>query len=136
MNEHEAQRIAASVHELRPDWPCSSLLTLIRKNLIQRPRRDVMVAFAWVACEPATSTPARVLEAGPWWRAAGIEGTATSMPPKREEACFDCGRYVAACVCSADPDEPRGPTTRAPGKNPRNAEHAKAAREALARGNG
>lgn len=128
MNEHEAQRIAASVHELRPDWPVSSLLSLIRKSLLQRPRRDVMVAFAWVACEPGTSTPGRVLEAGPWWRAAGVEGATTFGPPRSNEACLTCGKYLNLCACVAEGEEP---TTRPVGKNPRNNEHAEAAREAL-----
>jgi hypothetical protein len=76
MNTHEAERIAAAMHEARPDWPTSSVLTLIRKSLLDKPRRDVFVALAWVASEPNSHTPARVLESGPWWRAAGVEGAA------------------------------------------------------------
>lgn len=75
MNEHEAQRIAAAANALRPDWPTSSVLTLIRKNLMDRPRRDVAVAIAWIACETNTANPARVLAIGPWWKAAGVEGS-------------------------------------------------------------
>lgn len=88
MNDHEAQRIAAAFHQLRPDWPASSLLTLIRKNLLDRPRRDVAVALAWVACESGTATPARVLETGPWWRAAGVDGGGRQLEP-----------YDVASVC-------------------------------------
>lgn len=99
MNEHEAQRIAAAMHAARPDWPASSVLTLIRKNLIDRPRRDVFVALAWIAAEPATATPARVLEAGPWWKAAGVEGTVanTRQPFDPREVCDICGKTEAAC---------------------------------------
>lgn len=98
MNDHEAQRIAAAMHAARPDWPTSSVLTLIRKNLIDRPRRDVFVAFAWVASEPASHTPARVLEGGPWWRAAGIEGVATTrevLTP--DQRCGICAKNRRAC---------------------------------------
>lgn len=94
MNEREAERIAAAVHVLRPDWPTSSLLTLLRKNLMDRPRRDVLVALAWVSAEPATSTPARVLESGPWWRAAAVDGDTTGRrePYNPAEFCDICGK--------------------------------------------
>lgn len=75
MNDHEADRIAAAMNQLRPDWPTSSVRTLIRKHLMERPRRDVAVALAWIACEANTSTPARVIEQGPWWRAVAVEGS-------------------------------------------------------------
>lgn len=100
MNDHEAQRIAAAMHEMRPDWPTASLLTLIRKHLIEKPRRDVAVALAWVACESNTATPARVVGAGPWWRAAGIEGGAANRP-KPFDATVSCG------VCSLEYDRCR-----------------------------
>lgn len=99
MNEHEIERIAAMAHALRPDWPANSLRTLIATRLADRPRRDVTVALAWVACESATTTPARVLEAGPWWRAAAADGETTPRPPKRGELCHHCTRWVDMCVC-------------------------------------
>ena len=96
MNDHEIQRIAAAMHAARPDWPASSVATLIRKNLADRPRRDVFVALAWVASEPGTSTPARVLETGPWWRAAGVEGTTSKRNP------FDPGGNCSTCSLEED----------------------------------
>jgi hypothetical protein len=99
MDDHEAQRIAHAMHAARPDWPASSLLTLIRKKLIDRPRRDVFVALAWVASEPNSATPARVLEAGPWWRAAGVEGNSTNRPDPWEPntICTTCSQLEAVC---------------------------------------
>lgn len=97
MNEHEAQRIAEAAHAMRPDWPTASVLTLIRKNLIDKPRRDVAVALAWVACESGTASPARVLETGPWWRAAGVENSST---PRRE--AFDRGGSCHTCSLPYD----------------------------------
>lgn len=92
MNDHEAQRIAAAMHQLRPDWPAASVLTLIRKSLLDRPRRDVTVALAWVACEANSHTPARVLEVGPWWKASGVEGeTPWSRLHDRGPWCKNCG---------------------------------------------
>lgn len=99
MNEHEADRIAASMHQLRPDWPIASIRTLIGKSLLSRPRRDVAVALAWVACDPKTATPARVLEAGPWWKAAGVEGSANAREPfDRGSFCAHCHQPESRCV--------------------------------------
>ncbi|WP_418060784.1 hypothetical protein [Pimelobacter simplex] len=75
MNETEKTRIAAAINQLRPDWPTTSLRTLLDRPMItHRPRRDVAVALTWVACETDSKTPARVLEAGPWWQAVSVNG--------------------------------------------------------------
>lgn len=97
MNDHEAQRIAAAANQLRPDWPTSSVLTLLRKNLMDRPRRDVAVALTWIACEPNTANPARVLESGPWWRAVAVEGTSATRQAKRGPLCVHCGHERPHC---------------------------------------
>lgn len=97
MIDHEIERIAAAINRLRPDWPKTSLETLLRKpELRNRPRRDVAVALAWVACEAQTVTPARVLEAGPWWKAAGVEGQAARREP------FDRGTFCGICHLQRD----------------------------------
>lgn len=91
MNEHEAQRIAGAISLARTDWPTQQVLTLIRTKLMDRPRRDVFVALAWVASEPTSTTPYRVLESGPWWQAVGIEGTtAPRNPYDPTTACDVC----------------------------------------------
>lgn len=77
MNDHEAARIAAAMNAARPDWPLRQLTTLLKdQRIANRPRRDVFVALAWVASEQNSASPYRVIEAGPWWKAAGIEGSA------------------------------------------------------------
>lgn len=108
MNDHEAQRLAAMAHALRPDWPTTSLLTLIRKNLIDRPRRDVAVALTWVACETTTHTPARVLETGPWWQAAAVEG-ATHVGRREyneSDTCSTCSYSEQVCQSRWADDHP------------------------------
>jgi hypothetical protein len=98
MNDHEIDRIAAAMHQLRPDWPVSSVRTLIAKHLADRPRRDVAVALAWIACETNTATPKRVLEAGPWWKAASADGaTVTLTPYDPRSTCDICGKPEATC---------------------------------------
>lgn len=105
MNEHEIERLAAAANALRPDWPAASLRTFIAKNLADRPRRDVAVALAWVACEANTAKPARVLEAGPWWRAAAVEGDVTTSHTGKtvgrgenpHEVCGICDMWRGDC---------------------------------------
>ncbi len=106
MDEWEAERIAAAINALRPDWPRKSIQTLILTKLGHHTRRDICVALAWVACEPNTSTPARVIEAGPWWKAALAESGESRgwRPPKRDQECRDhAGEHVDSCrMCAAD----------------------------------
>ncbi len=107
MNDYEIERIAAAINVLRPDWPTKSLMTLMRRpELANRARRDVAVALAWVACETNTAKPARVLEQGPWWRAAAIESPDryNRRPPKRDEECpHHLGQYADNCGgCQVD----------------------------------
>jgi hypothetical protein len=98
MNENEADRIAAMAHALRPDWPLASLRTLLqRPEMASRTRRDVAVALAWVACESATKTPARVLEAGPWWQATNADGDSTQPRIHWLDRCHVCNYAEAAC---------------------------------------
>ncbi len=92
MNEHEAERVAHAINALRPDWPTASVLTFIKTKLIDRPRRDVAVALVWVACESSSEKPARVLESGPWWKAASVDGESTaSRLADRGPWCKNCG---------------------------------------------
>ncbi|HEY1178260.1 MAG TPA: hypothetical protein VGF17_19065, partial [Phytomonospora sp.] len=69
LSRHETERIARSANALRPDWPIGSLETFIWQQLKHHAYADVAVALAVVATDPATQTPKRVLESGPWWKA-------------------------------------------------------------------
>jgi hypothetical protein len=86
-----------------PTWPVASLRTLLaRHELANKSRRDVAVALAWVACEAETTTPARVIESGPWWRAANVEHpdrTIRRPPMKSEECRTHPGEYRDFCRC-------------------------------------
>lgn len=100
MNEHEIARLADGLHRIRPDWPIRQLTTLLNTDSLRdRPRRDVLVALAWVAAEAGTSSPYRVLEAGPWWRAAAVDGTTTSNRdnPDATERCSVCSLSAGRC---------------------------------------
>lgn len=83
-NAAATDRIAAAIHLLRPDWPKTSIATLIERDpaLSNRGFQDLAVALTYVATDPKSSTPARVKENGPWWRAtAETPADARSGPP-------------------------------------------------------
>jgi hypothetical protein len=116
MNEAQISRLAHALNELRPDWPIASLTTWIRNHLATRAFRDAAVACTWVALDMqadgswTSRTLARVLEAGPWWRAAaaGEDGIRTSRNPRPDEACPDCGGFAGSCPCGRPvPTRPR-----------------------------
>ena len=136
MNEHEIQRVAMAANALRPDWPTASLVTFIAAKLADRPRRDVAVALTWVACDSATTTPARVLEAGPWWRAtnADLDQQRVRYPPKREQECRKHpGEYADSCrVCNRPKvvDEPELADPERSERSRRVADHMTALRQA------
>ena len=80
MNQTDIQRLAAATNALRPDWPTRSLITFLANNLGERANLDATVAMAWIAADPQTRTPARVLEAGPWWQATRPAASETGAP--------------------------------------------------------
>lgn len=112
MNDNETRRLAHAINELRPDWPISSLTTFIGRSLSNRTYRDASVALAWIATDmrvdgtPASDTPKRVLEAGPWWQAAAVGGanSVVQRPPKPSEECpKHVGKWADNCGgCRAD----------------------------------
>lgn len=107
MNEHEIERIAGAMNHLRPDWPIKQLRTLLADPRIAgRPRRDVVIALGYVACESNSASPYRVLEAGPWWQAvvASDGHVAINHPPKAGQDCpHHPGQWADRCGgCLAD----------------------------------
>ncbi len=123
MTENEIRRLAHAINDLRPDWPISSLTTFITNQLGKRAYRDAAIAMTWVAVDakpdgqPASETPKRVLEAGPWWGASSVAdayGRPTLTPPKLTEACRVCNRRLESCVCgkrATKPDPAATPET-------------------------
>lgn len=118
MNDNETQRIAAAINALRPDWPTQSLATLITSKLGTRTRRDVAVALTWVACDSATRSPARVLEAGPWWNAiADADGGAPRIDWL--DRCVVCNYPEPGCQKVNAADHPFRSHRQAQGDRPR-----------------
>ena len=60
-------RLAQSVNALRPDWGAHDLKTFIANQLPDRSYTEAAKAFAMIATDPTTRSPARILQPGPWW---------------------------------------------------------------------
>ena len=89
ISRDETERLAAMANALRPSWPVKSLTTFIVNELTRRTYREVAIALAWVATDPATDTPKRMLEAGPWWNASRAQAATVSVVVTR------CGEHTA-----------------------------------------
>ena len=87
ISRDETERLAAMANALRPGWPVKSLTTFIVNELTRRTYREVAIALAWVATDPATDTPKRMLEAGPWWNASRAQAATVSVVVTR------CGEH-------------------------------------------
>ena len=87
ISRDEPGRLAAMANALRPDWPLKSLTTFIVNELTRRTYREVAIALAWIATDPATDTPKRMLEAGPWWNASRAQAATVSVVVTR------CGEH-------------------------------------------
>ena len=106
LSDVQLSRLAGLGNSLRPDWANASLVTFLAKNVRDRAYRDVAVALAYVACDPVTKTPARLLEAGPWWSATRDPNAA---PTVRPITCRDCGQVhtkAEGCKRNHEPASP------------------------------
>lgn len=106
-SDTELERLAAAANQLRPEWPTRSLLTYLRNHHATRAYRDLAVALAYVAVDPATQTPARLGESGPWW---GLTEEQSRVPAGRRIPCPEhpaqpAGR-CADCTKEAVPPPP------------------------------
>jgi hypothetical protein len=106
----EAERIAIAIHAIRDDWPITSLVTLISRDLASWPLLDVGVGLMHVALERTldgkwlTASPARVKENGPWRHVGSIDGDgeaarerAKAELAERRAGIAERNRAVDAC---------------------------------------
>lgn len=113
----ETKRIAAAVNMLRPDWPIASIVTTIQRGQPTRPYADLALALVAVALDPASTTPGRVNQAGPWWNT--IQAVAGPRPldgtiDRDEPRCAQPGHeHELARNCRACRSEIIGMVSRA-----------------------
>lgn len=135
MTKLELHRLAGAIATLRPDWPPASLQTFLERHFTHRPLRDIAVALVACALDPDTSTPARVLEPGPWWQMA-----ATRDVPTARNTCPDHPHHGARVdprtgdrTCAGCWADRNGDTASVTFRRQAPTSEAKRARQALAR---
>lgn len=123
ITKHDAERIAAAIHAYRPEWPAGQVYTLCGE-LMAWPVLDLFVGLAYVAVDPASKSPYRVKERGPWRtigtanpeaaeaaakaardrdeRLAAIK--ARNLAIRRCDMCDDQG-YIGAIVCDHETEQ-------------------------------
>lgn len=98
----QLERLAGALNILRPDWPRASLLTYLTEHE-HRAYADLAVAVVAVAVDPASRTPRRMDEAGPWWQL--VSQTVTNVVgPGSEPRCAKPGHeheLARHCRCCA-----------------------------------
>ena len=103
MNKIEASRLAAAAHALRPDWPAQSVLTLLGQTAGWA-YRDAAVQLAWLATDEETTTPARLLQDGPWRKLTRLVDGGVPQPQPYQpmfEPLTDDEREAAALAAKA-----------------------------------
>lgn len=103
----QAERIADAANKLRPDWSIAQLMGVL-KQVASRPHRDIVVALFWLAADPETRSPARILDAGPWWRAAVLASPEDNRPTSTNRPVAEV-LALAAGNGNCEHGEPRGP---------------------------
>jgi hypothetical protein len=107
LTEVQIARLAAAVSHLRPEWPQASLHSFISRNLAGYTVRDAAVMLTWVAVDPDTETPARMLEAGPWRQTATLNAApGTRSPHDRQRTCSVCALAEVDCRSKWSTDHP------------------------------
>lgn len=96
MNQNEAQRIAAAINILRPEWSTKLLMMVLGdERMIRRPYADALIALTVCALDNNTIKPGRVHELGPWWAvasAASRTGSSRSYITPKPGVCAICDR--------------------------------------------
>lgn len=91
LNETQIAIIAGSTNHLRPNWNVAAIRAVIRKLPTHHTPSQVAAALAYVACDPETRQPTRILEGGPWW--PSVIASAPKLARKSEPTdCHICGR--------------------------------------------
>lgn len=101
-----AERIAQAINALRPSWPVPSLMTFLGKCQ-NMPERDVALQLVYVALDPASKTPARIHEDGPWKRILSSAPAVKHVRSIEPTDCAICFLPVTSLHMSHE-YEPRG----------------------------
>lgn len=92
LTKEEAQRIAAAVNILRPDWSTNGLMSvLVDDRCRKRPVKDLTLAFVALALDSTTRKPTRIYEHGHWWEILAPRVGPTGYKAIDKDTCYVCG---------------------------------------------
>lgn len=94
----EAERIAAAINALRPDWSQAQIMGVLADERIrvQKTYADTALAMTKLALDPETRQPTRVFEHGHWW--VNVQPTVSQSAHVRAMSPDDCD------ICSRQPE--------------------------------
>jgi hypothetical protein len=125
--ENELTRLAGMAAALRPDWHPRSVRAVLAGRHRDRAFADLAVALAVICSDPATTTPGRLDEHGPWWTATralmtsstpdvGPAGRARCTKPGHEhQAAQGCPLCRAENLTDTPAERPAPPVPPPPG---------------------
>lgn len=108
ITEPQARALAYLLHEIRPDWGITSLLSLIDKNKDAADIGPLMIAATTKALEPTCKTPGPIYHPGPHWPAK----TSAALP-KPKPCQLHIGEQAHNCRCCAADRKAEPPTHEA-----------------------
>lgn len=123
--DNELTRLAGMASSLRPDWEPRAVRAVLARRHRDRAYADLAVALAVICTDPATATPGRLDEHGPWWTATRALvtgfGTTPDVGPGREQPCNrpghehepapTCRLCRAEAITGTPPSQPAPPVT-------------------------
>lgn len=94
MIKQEAERIAAAVNIIKPEWRVGLIMAVLGDERIRsRSYADVLIAMTALAVDPTSQRPGRIHEPGPWWRAAAaVTSPMTAYRTIGQNDCDICSR--------------------------------------------
>lgn len=97
MTEKQARALAYLLHEIRPDWGITAMVSLFGKHHDSVPSLGaLMIAATTKALEPSCRTPGPIFQSGPHWPDASAAERFLPKPP----ACEDHKDYEGpTCRC-------------------------------------
>lgn len=107
ITDQQGRAVAYLLHEIRPDWPVASLVSLIGKHSDTVSLGALTIAAATKALERTCQTPGPIFHPGPHWPAS-VRAQLPKPPPCEDHigqegySCRSCHADVKAGIRPAD----------------------------------
>lgn len=117
-SDQQARAIAFLAAQCRPiDAPAWQEAGIVKQLTGDpRPLPDVILDAVATALDPEARTPGAIGKR-PWRTRLLAAPSLTARPPRADEACHTCGRYVDGCLCDEPSTTPLRPADVVARKN-------------------